>query len=854
MSRWLSNVNSLLEKLDGQAETVAEETYNNLQDDGDDAMGGHQASNIESILAKRGLSTSEEDQMEEETEMPIEDEQKSSVVENNDVIDNGATRTTATTMPVKDEKDSILQNLPKDGASSSTKEQTPNKTPIIVTNAADTDDALVKEDVQEEAQNETAVQKDEQNNATMDDTMEQTTQKDNEPPVVDVTEESSSNKETTDNSETTAVVEEQPTTDTDHSKQSPPLSAPLPKTSVSSPTGTTTTSPPPPPPKSTSAPITATTGTSTTKSKPPPPQASVPLQASSAQPPPSSFQAKLVAELEQKLKVALMDARDAQKESRTLRRHVVSLNTQLDTAENEIRAQRNELERAAERFEKDRTRHKEEKENLKAGHAHEISQLKSQQEVALEEHNKRSNTQLENARQQLQDIEQRRMQEGGNWTKELEETVQREQQLTQRLAMIEDEKSVLLSQVSSLQAQQATLESRLDSVSMTADTAMEREREAEDRLDKALSIHARQLSQRQTRESELERTVADLGAALVVARNRELNRQKREGSNTGMFRSSSAPGDGGGQGSGSGSGEPSIKARAEAAEDELETVKAQLELERQRSETLQQELRDVSKERAEEESVFHARQLQHDRRVADMSLTISRLESNLRDIKELSRKNASLSSYRGESATSSEEDEKTNKQINSLSEEILRQQQRMGKLTSETSALKSRLQVALARAESSENALALVRQANEMDDMPSGSEGGNGIMLGHDRTRSVRRRGGGRRGRDSYGGSIRSAIRLGPGQGGDGKERIGKAVDVLDKFSVQTGKFLRYNPLARGAFLAYLLLLHSWTFLLLFFHAHHFENVHGDFGAGRQLPHGPHAMMQQHVALSNPSP
>jgi outer membrane murein-binding lipoprotein Lpp len=60
-----------------------------------------------------------------------------------------------------------------------------------------------------------------------------------------------------------------------------------------------------------------------------------------------------------------------------------------------------------------------------------------------------------------------------------------------------DEKSTLLSRVSTLQAQQAALENRLDSVSQTADNAMEREREAEDRLDAALSMHARQLTQRQ---------------------------------------------------------------------------------------------------------------------------------------------------------------------------------------------------------------------------------------------------------------------------------------------------------------------------------------------------------------------
>jgi hypothetical protein len=40
------------------------------------------------------------------------------------------------------------------------------------------------------------------------------------------------------------------------------------------------------------------------------------------------------------------------------------------------------------------------------------------------------------------------------------------------------------------------------------------------------------------------------------------------------------------------------------------------------------------------------------------------------------------------------------------------------------------------------------------------------------------------------------------------------------------------------------MLIHLWSFVILFFHAHSFDE-HGDFGAGVGLPHGPHAMMQQ---------
>ena len=59
----------------------------------------------------------------------------------------------------------------------------------------------------------------------------------------------------------------------------------------------------------------------------------------------------------------------------------------------------------------------------------------------------------------------------------------------------------MISQISTLQSQQAALGSRVESLTEAAENAMAREREAEDRLDAALSQHARQISQRQVRPS-----------------------------------------------------------------------------------------------------------------------------------------------------------------------------------------------------------------------------------------------------------------------------------------------------------------------------------------------------------------
>ena len=71
--------------------------------------------------------------------------------------------------------------------------------------------------------------------------------------------------------------------------------------------------------------------------------------------------------------------------------------------------------------------------------------------------------------------------------------------LLQCMLFVRDEKATLLSQISILQSQQVALGDRIESLSQTADAAMEREREAEERLDQALSVHAHQISQRQVR-------------------------------------------------------------------------------------------------------------------------------------------------------------------------------------------------------------------------------------------------------------------------------------------------------------------------------------------------------------------
>jgi hypothetical protein len=131
------------------------------------------------------------------------------------------------------------------------------------------------------------------------------------------------------------------------------------------------------------------------------------------------------------------EAREAQKEVRTLRRHMVTLNKQLESVEAEVAAQRKELEQAGTQMEKDRAKAKQERDNERKRHAEALVALQAQHETTLMDQKTRMEKQLAEMSQRLRDMEQTRMQEGGNWDKELHEAVEREQLLLQKSAALE---------------------------------------------------------------------------------------------------------------------------------------------------------------------------------------------------------------------------------------------------------------------------------------------------------------------------------------------------------------------------------------------------------------------------------
>ena len=158
---------------------------------------------------------------------------------------------------------------------------------------------------------------------------------------------------------------------------------------------------------------------------PPPPPKSAP----SAPPPPAITKDPNPA--------LIKEAREAQKEVRTLRRHVVALNKQLETVEEEVSAQRKELDQTGGIMEKERTKSKLERDKERKKHADEMKATQAQHEKMLMDQKMRMEQQMAELSKRLHEMENTRKQEGGTWDKELQGSAEREQILSQKNAALE---------------------------------------------------------------------------------------------------------------------------------------------------------------------------------------------------------------------------------------------------------------------------------------------------------------------------------------------------------------------------------------------------------------------------------
>jgi predicted nucleic acid-binding Zn-ribbon protein len=516
-------------------------------------------------------------------------------------------------------------------------------------------------------------------------------------------------------------------------------------------------------------------------------------------------------------------------EQEKLNQRTRDLDEKLKASEREVEAQTKELLQAGGEMEKIRADAKEEREDLLDDHEDEMEDAQKKHQEALDKMREEYERTIADWKQRYESEESLRQQEGGDSIRELQDANKRERDALKKLAEVTDERTGLQAKLDHFVGQETTLKQQVESSLESAETVAAREQRARDELDEAAATHAKQMTQRQRREAELEQTILEMGSALTLAKQQlqqAQNASSTEGEKSGDTSDSNQHHINGSY----------YKEQFDQVAEELETTRVRFTMETQRREALQHELNEVSKEREQELSLTQSRQHEHDRKVSDLESTIHRLQASIR----ASQQQPSQSNENDESFYSAyesdtpqkvrpnEELEAAKQEISNLSEQLFRQQALAKNAKTEILALKGRLQAANTRADNAEKAQYNPKQPRSRAAYDIEGGGPNSPAPSF----SVRRRvkGGSSRGVRS----IRSALPcFGSGrasaEGGAFLEQVALTIDAIDSWMVDTGSFMRHEPFARLGLLAYLMILHLYAFALVVFHTT--EVPHGDFGS-----------------------
>lgn len=369
----MSQVTDFLEQIDDQAEEIVEENING-------GGQGDQAEALDSILAQRGLnltaSHDDEDGGLDEALLAM-DKEEQEAPKNSKLSDAAVLSSTEPE-----------ENVPRPAAAEETsKDEAPAPQKVKETTIAEDTPAMKEPEVEssEQKDNEISEGSSKMKNLTID-KIESADKKDKGEPLTSTDEKEEPMGGSSVNDAAEVPEKEAP-------KQVPPPHSSGPKGAAAP--------PPPPPPKSAPS---ATPPAVVTKDPNP---------------------------------ALIKEAREAQKEVRTLRRHVVALNKQLETVEEEVSAQRKELDQTGGIMEKERAKAKLERDKERKKHTEEMKATQAQHEKTLMDQKTRMEQQMAELSKRLNDMENTRKQEGGTWDKELQGSVEREQILNQQNTSLE---------------------------------------------------------------------------------------------------------------------------------------------------------------------------------------------------------------------------------------------------------------------------------------------------------------------------------------------------------------------------------------------------------------------------------
>jgi len=132
----------------------------------------------------------------------------------------------------------------------------------------------------------------------------------------------------------------------------------------------------------------------------------------------------------------IVASKENQKEVRTLRKHVLRLNSTLEDAENEIAALREELAQAAQRIDKGRAHAKGQREALEKQKKEEMKALQEIKESELAEQKAKFESLIATFKETSAEQEINQKEEMDNWNREFLQAAEREQEMTTRVNML----------------------------------------------------------------------------------------------------------------------------------------------------------------------------------------------------------------------------------------------------------------------------------------------------------------------------------------------------------------------------------------------------------------------------------
>jgi chromosome segregation ATPase len=503
-----------------------------------------------------------------------------------------------------------------------------------------------------------------------------------------------------------------------------------------------------------------------------------------------------------------------------MRQSQQQLQMELSAVRRELHAVQAELAQAADTVATERAAAQEERDELLCEQEDELQQLKREYEGQLHTLRQQLRQAQTRFQEQWSETERERVQRDESLAGQLLEAQQRTKELEQTVQTLETSRAELQHQVDESREQSNATRQQLQSVRERLQVAERTVLEADERYDTLVQQHKSQLQQRLHREAALEQTVAELSRDAAVAATSNVDADMTPAANALAERDQMA------------ALVKELRERLHVVTEELEARTTDCMESQERGQALERALSDVTQERQTEVAALQTQLQSQEARLHAVTHAHQRLLEQSARVHDT----VAIGSIHGNTEAVphqqlARELDLSKQQVATLSDQLRRQQGQTETYKSELLALKGRLQAAMVRAEAAEQHPQQQLAPDHLSEIELGTSPTASSSLHHRRRVKGGRHNAARLGPSTK--TIRNALGWPRHHSAMPRQKVwlqhvGDTMDALDVWMLQTGGILRHEPLARLGFAVYMAMIHVWCFALIMFHT--IEAEHGDLG------------------------